>query len=247
MNSFRQTGRGVSRRLFALAGVLVITLAVAACGDSEADQRKAFIKFLDDINHRTGVHFLAPSQEDRAAFGDYLQHYTVILDFNTDMKSISKEYQEAMKKLGAGPDARPQTLEQLIARRQTFPALKDVTNKTIQSFEARLAKADAARAALKQPDDLKAAYNAAYDKLITAPVHAMIASDKALLEMLDASARIAGYADEHRGKLTIAGSQSRAADTRTQAEFSALIKAHQDAQNRFQEVQRAGERLVNGR
>ena len=111
----------------------------------------------------------------------------------------------------------------------------------------RRASADADRAALKQPDDLKRVYDAAFDKLVTAPVQAMIASDKALLVVLDSSDKIAGYASEHRTKLTISGSQIRAADARTQAEFNALILAHQDAQKRFQEAQRNGDRVVNGR
>jgi hypothetical protein len=75
----------------------------------------------------------------------------------------------------------------------------------------------------------------------------MVASDRALLVVLDSSEKIADYANEHRAKLTISGSQIRTADTRTQAEFNALIKAHQDAQKAFQDAQRNGDRLVNGR
>jgi hypothetical protein len=235
------------RRIFAFAGAFALALAAAACGDSEPDQRKAFIKFLDDINRRTGVHFLVPTDADRAAFGDYMRHYTVILDFNKDMKVISADYQDAMKKVGVGPNVQPQTFEQLVARRQTFPVLRDITNKSIESFEQRLAKADGDRASLQQPEDLKIVYKAAFDKLVAAPVQAMIASDKALLVMLDSSEKIAGYVDQHRTRVTVSGSQVRASDARTLAELNALIKAHQDAQQAFQDAQRNGDRVVNGR
>jgi hypothetical protein len=241
--ALRISARPLTRRAVALAGILVLTLATAACGDSEADQRKAFIKFLDDINHRVGVHFLVPTQEDRVAFGDYMRHYTVILDFNKDMKAMSADYQDAMKGIGS---TGPQTLEQMAARRQDFAKIKDVTTRTIQAFETRLAKASAERGALAQPDDLKAIYNKTFDKLIAAPVQAMIASDKALLEYVDSSARLADYIDEHRSKLTVSGSQLRANDPKTLAEVNALIKSHHDAQKRFQDVQRAGDRVVNG-
>lgn len=93
----RISTRRLTRRAFALTGVLVLALATAACGDSEADQRKAFIKFLDDINHRVGVHFLVPKPEEEKAFGDYLRHYTVILDFNKDVKIIFNDYSDGMK------------------------------------------------------------------------------------------------------------------------------------------------------
>jgi len=237
----------LTRRWLALAGVLALTLATAACGDSEADQRKAFIKFLEDINHRVGVHFLAPNQEDRVAFGDYMRHYTVILDFNKDMKDISNGYTEGLKKTGIGPNTRPQTLEQMVARRQDFPRMKEVTVKTMQAYESRLAKANAERGALRQPDDLKAVYDKTFDKLVTAPMQAMIATDKALLDMLDYTIRLAAYIDEHRSKVTVSGSQLRANDANTLAEINALMKAHQEAQKRYRDAQNAAERVTSGR
>jgi len=59
----------------AARGAVLILFAVtlAAWGNSEADQRKAFIGFLQDINGRTGVHFLVPTPGDEKAFGPYLQ------------------------------------------------------------------------------------------------------------------------------------------------------------------------------
>ena len=228
------------------AALILITVGLAACGDSEADQRKAFIKYLDDINHRVGVHFLVPTQEDRVGFGDYMRHYTVILDFNKDMKIIFNDYTDAMKKIGIGPNSRAQTLEQMVARRQDFPVMKEVTTKTMQAIDARLAKVNAERGVLQQPDDLKAVYNTAFDKLITAPVQAMIASDKALLDLTDSSMQLADYINDHRGKVTVAGSQIRANDAKTLAEVNALIKAHQEVMKRFQDAQRAGQRVTNG-
>jgi hypothetical protein len=240
------SARRLTRRAFALTGVLVLALATAGCGDSEADQRKAFISFLQDINHRVGVHFLMPKPEEEKTFGDYLRHYTVILDFNKDMKVIFNDYQEGLKKLGIGPNSQAQTLEQLVARRQDFPVMKEVTTKTMQAIDARLAKVNAERGALQQPDDLEAVYNTAFDKLITAPAQAMIASEKALLGLADSSMQLADYINDHRGKVTVAGSQIRANDAKTLAEVNALIKAHQEVMKRFQDAQRAGERVTSG-
>jgi hypothetical protein len=76
-------------------------------------------------------------------------------------------------------------------------------------------------------------------------VQAMIASDQALLAYVDSSARLADYINEHRTKLTVTGSQMRSSDAKTLAEINALTKAHQ-AEKRFQDAQRAGDRIVNG-
>ena len=44
--------------------VVLVALTLAAWGNSEADQRKAFIAFLQDMNNRPGAHVLIPSAND---------------------------------------------------------------------------------------------------------------------------------------------------------------------------------------
>ena len=66
------------------AAVIVFAATLVAWGNSEADQRKAFIGFLQDINNRPGIYFLVPTANDEKAFGPYLAHYAIILDFNRD-------------------------------------------------------------------------------------------------------------------------------------------------------------------
>ena len=56
-----------------------------------------------------------------------------------------------------------------------------------QGIETRPAKINADRAALKQPDDLKAVYDKTFDKLVTAPAVAMENSAKALDTGIDAA------------------------------------------------------------
>ena len=53
---------------------IVFAAALLGWGNSEADQRKAFIAFLQDVNNRPGIHYLVPTPNDEKAFGPYLQH-----------------------------------------------------------------------------------------------------------------------------------------------------------------------------
>jgi len=53
---------------------ILFVVALAGWGNSEADQRKAFIAFLQDVNNRPGIHYLVPTPNDEKAFGPYLQH-----------------------------------------------------------------------------------------------------------------------------------------------------------------------------
>jgi hypothetical protein len=228
------------------AVLMVFVAALAACSDSEADQRKAFIGFLQDINNRPGIHFLVPTPADEKAFGPFLQHYAIILEYDKDMKGPMDDFTAQIMKLGYGPMSAPRTIEQMAAAPADLVTAKAAVDKMEQGIETRLAKANADRGALKQPDDLKAIYDKAFDKLITAPTAAMENSAKALDGGLDASIKLVDYINSHRTKLTVSGMRITANDQRTLDEVGPLLKAHQEAGERFVEAQREGQRVLQG-
>jgi DUF3053 family protein len=123
MSILDRAARGAMSILFAA------TLAGFSWGNSEADQRKAFIGFLQDINNRPGIHFLVPTANDEKTFGPYLQHYAIILDFDKDMKAPMDDFLAQVIKLGFGPNPSPRTLEQMAAtptdsRRRRMPSTR---------------------------------------------------------------------------------------------------------------------------
>jgi len=224
----------------ATRGAVLILFAVtlAAWGNSEADQRKAFIGFFQDINGRTGVHFLVPTPGDEKAFGPYLQQYAIILDYNKDMKGRMNDFVTQIMKFGYGPTSSPRTIEQMAAAPQDLVVAKDTINKMEQDIETRLAKVNAEHSALKQPDDLKVVYDKTFDKLVTGPTLTIIKSVKALDVAIDASIKLADYINSHRSKVSVSGMQIQAKDQRTLDELKPLLKAHQDAGERFLAAQR---------
>ena len=225
---------------------ILFVVALGGWGSSEADQRKAFIAFLQDINSRAGAHVLVPNANDEKAFGPYLQHYAIILDFNKAMKSPTDDFMAQLIKLGYGPNPVPRTIEQMAAAPADLTAAKDVLDKMEQGIETRLAKATADRAALKQPDDLKAVYDKTFDRLVTAPAVAMENSAKALDTGIDAALALVAYINAHRGKLAVSGMQIQAKDQRTLDELAPLMKAYQDAGERFAGARRASDRVLSG-
>jgi hypothetical protein len=226
--------------------VFVATLAGFSWGNSEADQRKAFIAFLQDINNRPGIHFLVPNANDEKALGPYLQHYAIILDFDKDMKAPTQDFLAQLTKLGYGPNPSPRSIERLAATPADLTAAKDVVDKMEQGLETRLAKVTADRATLKQPDDLKAAYDKTFDKLVVAPTLAFENSAKALSTGIDAALALVNYTNAHRAKLVVSGMQIQAKDQRTLDELQPLMKAYQDAGERFIAAQRQSDRVLQG-
>jgi Protein of unknown function (DUF3053) len=222
------------------------TLAGFSWGNGEADQRKAFIAFLQDINTRPGIHFLVPTATDEKAFGPYLQHYAIILDFDKDMKAPMDDFLAQAIKLGFGPNPVPRTIEQMAAAPADLAAAKDAVDKMEQVIETRLAKVTADRSALKQPDDLKAVYDKTFDKLVVAPTVAFENSAKALSTGIDAALALVTYINAHRSKLVVSGMQIQAKDQRTLDKLQPLMKAYQDAGERFVAAQRRSERVLQG-
>jgi Protein of unknown function (DUF3053) len=226
--------------------VLAATLAGFSWGNSEADQRKAFIAFLQDVNNRPGIHFLVPNADDEKAFGPYLQQYAVILDFDKDMKAPMSDFITQIVKIGYGPNPSPRTIEQIAAAPADLAAAKDAVSKMEQGLETRLAKANANRAALKQPDDLKAVYDKTFDKLVTAPTLAMDNYTKATDAGIDATIKLVSYINAHRTRLVVSGMQIQAKDQHTLDEIAPLLTAYQQAGERVVAAQRQSDRVVQG-
>ncbi len=225
---------------------IMFAAALAAWGNSEADQRKAFIAFLQDINSRADVHVLVPNASDEKAFGPYLQHYAIILDFNKDMSVSIQDFKAQMIKFGFGPNPNSRTIEQMAAAPADLTVLKDILDTMEQGLETRLAKANADRAALKQPDDLKAVYDKTFDRLVAAPAMAFENYAKALSTGIDAALALANYINAHRTKLAVSGMQIQAKDQRTLDELQPLMKAYQDAGERVIAAQRQSDRVSQG-
>jgi acyl transferase domain-containing protein len=230
----------------ALCILFVAALAGFSWGNSEADQRKAFIAFLADINNRPGAHVLVPSANAEKAFGPHLAHYAIILDFNKDMSVTMQNFMAQMIKFGFGPNPNPRTIEQMAAAPADLTTLKDILDKMEQGLETRLAKANADRAALKQPDDLKAVYDKTFDRLVAAPARAFENYAKALDGGVDAAIALVTYINAHRTKLVVSGMQIQAKDQRTLDELQPLMKTYQDAGERVVAVQRASDRVLGG-
>ena len=230
----------------ALCILFAATLAGFSSGNSEADQRKAFIAFLQDINNRPGIHFLVPNANDEKAFGSYLQHYAIILDFDKDMKAPMGDFTTQIVKLGFGPNPSPRIIEQMAAAPADLAAAKDAVDQMEQGLETRLAKVTADRTAVKQPDDLKPVYDKTFDKLVVAPTLAFENSTKTLSNGIDAALALVNYINAHRTKLVVSGMQIQAKDQRTLDELQPLMKAYQDAGERFVAAQRQSDRVLQG-
>ena len=208
------------RNGFRAAGFALLTLLLVGC-DNEPAQRKAFLQFLQTrIIDKPGVHVPHLTPEDEKAFGDYAKQYAIIVDFNDGLdKSVAKPMTEAINR-GA-----IHSLDDVVTRRADFVAAHDGIAQLRGAVGRQLDAADAAYAALKQPDDLKPVFDEAYARDVTIPAKAFEDIFPDLSQALAAIVDLADFLDQHKDKVTISGPLIRTSDPALQPRLTELVGA----------------------
>lgn len=203
-----------------LAFGLVLSMLLVACGNKEAEQRSAFIAYLQTrVLDKPGLRVPTPTAEEKTSFGDYAQHYAVITDFNEGMnKSVSQPMTQVMAK-GA-----LRSLADLPARRDDLKAAKEGLGGLRTALDQQLAKADAARAQLKQPDDLKQVYGKAYEKTVTTPAATFKEVFPALDAVFDSALAIGDFMEKNKSKLQVSGASLTVTDPAVRAELDKMVQ-----------------------
>jgi len=209
-----------ARRLFTLAAIVVLAASAAGC-DNEPTQRKAFIAFLQTrIIDKPGLHVPHLTPEEQKSFGDYAKQYAIITDFNDGLdKSVAQPMTEAINR-GA-----IRSLNDIVARHADFIAARDGIAQLRAAIDKQLAAADAARAALKQPDDLKPVFDKAYERDVTTPAKAFQEVFPDLLQALNAVIDLGDFIEQHKDKVSINGSILQTTDASLQPQLQTLMNA----------------------
>jgi hypothetical protein len=228
----RDTNRAVRAALF-----VVLALVVAGC-DDEPEQRKAFIAFLQTrIIDKPGLHVPHLTPDEAKSFGDYAKQYAIITDFNDGLdQSVFKPLQEAMEH-GA-----VHSLGEVVSRHADFVAARDGFALLHAALDKQLGAADAAHAALKQPDDLKPVFDKAYERDVTIPAKAFDDIFPDLSAGLSTIVDLGDFIEQHKDKVTINGSMLQTSDPALQAQLAALlagVSAKNDAIHKAQDRLRA--------
>ncbi|MBV8767189.1 MAG: DUF3053 family protein [Hyphomicrobiales bacterium] len=230
----------VTRRFLVMA--LMAGLGLAACGDDEASQRKALIEFLRSrIVDKTGLHVPKPSEDEMKSFGPYAKDYGIILGFNDAMdKNITAGMSQA---LGKGM---PRSLADLTARRTDLASVMDGMRTIRATLDAELAKADAAHAALKQPDDLESLYDKAYTRTVTTPATTVKEIFPAIDDIFEAAQNLVNFIDQHHDAIKINGNSMQASDPKLLGELNGLIGSVTRNSQALQEAQRKYQAVIGG-
>ncbi len=231
-----------SRRAALAAVIAVFALGLAACGDDEPQQRAAFIKFLQTrIIDKKGLHIPIMSDEDVKNFGPYAAQYNILNGFHHDMdKSVSQDLTKAMQ------ISQPRSLEELVSRRDMLPVLEGMMARMASDLDKAKAQADAAHAALKQPADLKAVYDVAYDRMVTGPAAVMREIALSAQQGLPVLRELAAYVAEHRSVISYQGGMPVTNNPEVRGKLEVLLRAAVAVGESSEEGKRKLRKMVEG-
>ncbi len=158
----------------------------------------------------------------------------MITDFNAGMDASVKPLSGIMQK------GSMRSLNDIVARRDDLKAVQASLNDMGAALKEQQAKADAARAQLKQPEDLKAVYDKAYEKTVSLPADTFRDVLPQLNATFDSSLKIADYVAAHAAQIDISGPIVKVQDPAVQAELNKLL---QDLNAQAKNVQQAQTRM----
>ena len=230
-----------SQRALLWAFSVTLALGLAACS-SEQSERKAFINFLQTrIIDKPGVHLPIPTAADQKSFGEYGKHLAVITDFNTAMDS---KVTGPMRELTA--KGMPKSMPEIMARRADLATLRENITIMGNNVGTELAKADAQRAALKQPDDLKLVYDKAYARTVTDPANMIKEFMPALQSTLLGAEKLADFLEAHKAQIKINGGNIEITDQKVLDEANVLVSQMTAKSNEILTAQRKMNAVMTG-
>lgn len=193
--------RSPQSRFFITCLIVAAALTLAGCGDKEPEQRRAFIEFLDaKILEKKGVSLPELSRDEKKAFGDYADHYAILVRFQ---KTMSEETAKNARDLLALAE-----LEDLAAVAKAERSLRKAAKeaeKLVKLVDALRNKTDAAKAKLTQPEDLIRAYDAAYEKIVVAPATTSATAFAAVSKVFVTTLDLLDFIDTHSRDMHIDG------------------------------------------
>jgi hypothetical protein len=225
---------GITRRLWISGTLCVALLALTACGNSEADQRKAFTDFLQTrILDRKGARVPQLTEDNKTAFGEYAQHYAVITSFHEKMNASVGP--GISKVLAAGSFM---SIGQVVSRKDDIVTARQTMADLRRGLDTAIADAEKARAALKQPADLKLIYDKAFDKIVTQPATAFRDIWPAVDATFDDILKFADFLNANQSKIKINGPIAEVSDQKLLTQFNAQVASMQKHSGDIQQAQR---------
>ena len=224
----------VSERAMRLLCFVLLVLCVSftgACRKSEQEQRRAFIEFLETNVLAADANGIQMSDETRKKVGSYGRHFDVIVMYAREVGDINARLAGEQTRIAAHG---PVSMDKLGSERARIEQLVAILSRSVQHLEAARAKADAAKAALKQPEDVQAVFSRAYAKEVSGYAAASQLLWAAQRDFYAEALRMGVFLERHKEKIQFRNKTVTIDEQALLLEYNALQKSLEEKSQKMQ-------------
>lgn len=188
-------------RLLAPFMALMLVFQLTGCGDKEADQRKAFIDFLQNTAMRSGEHLPALSEDQKQRVGNYASDYAIVYGFSQQVnRAVDNGLKPVVDELSA-----IRAPQDYLTRRDSLRQASGSLEVLAQQIQTAKTQADSSKAGLKQPAELKTVYDNLYNKVVTQPADTLLPLLPALQKLSQDAVQTGDFLQQQGSQVTFNG------------------------------------------
>ncbi|MEH2922152.1 DUF3053 domain-containing protein [Samsonia erythrinae] len=150
--------------------MILAALQLAACGDSEAEQRKAFVAFLQSAQSQQDGQLPALTEEQKKNFGHFANDYAILTTFSQQFNQAVSGSLTPM----LGQISRIRVPEDYLGQREALRQSLGTLSLLAQHVQTAKAQADNAHRKLKQPEEVQVPYERLYARTVIQPTNALL-------------------------------------------------------------------------
>lgn len=215
-------------------------LVFSGCADREPEQRAAFITFLNEkVLPRKGVSLPDLSVKDKEAFGEYVEHYELLTEFQRKLSSETGKNARELLRLTEFEDISAVAKAEETLRKAAGEAAQ--LHALVLALEAKTGKA---RNKLSMPEDLGPVYAAAYEKTVTLPSTASAAVFAAVRDVFKAIIDLLDFIASHSREMEIDGRNINLKNAALMDDLNAKMAAVNEKSGLLQEAYAAMTRTM---
>ena len=207
------------------------------CRKDEQEQRNAFIEFLERDSTAVGTDRIQMSDEVRNKIGKYGSHFDLIVTYSKELSDINARLAEEKTRIAAR-GAVP--MNKLGSERSRIEQIVAALSRSAQHVEAVKAKADAARAALKQPEDVQAAFGRVYEREVSGYAAASRDLYAVQKDFYAEALRMGTFIEKHKDKIQFKNKTVTIDDQSILNEYNVLQKILWEKSQKMQAVLASG-------
>lgn len=196
-----------------------MALQLAACGDSEADQRKAFVGFLQNIHLQQDGKLPVLTEEQKNKFGPYVNDYAILTTFSQQIdRAVAGSLTPMLDQVG-----RIRVPRDYLSQRDNLRQSAAAVNQLEQQIRTARSQADSALRQLKQPQELQVIYHRLYAQVVTQPANVLLSAIPGAISFVQSLIQVGDYLEAQGDRAIFNGDAVQFRTPQQVAQYNSMV------------------------